>query len=140
MTSQQVVDGLRSDVRGEVIAVGDPGYDEARKVYNGMIDKHPTAVVRCNGPADVAAVIGVARDEGYDLSVRGGAHSAPGLRHQRRRARHRPQPVCRTSSSTRTARPRAPAAGAPGRCSTTPRTPTASPRPAASSARPASPA
>src|SRR5206468_7446789 len=50
-----------------------------RKVYNGMIDKRPAAVVRCTGPADVAAVIGMARDEGLDLSVRGGGHSAPGF-------------------------------------------------------------
>jgi FAD/FMN-containing dehydrogenase len=73
------IDALRTQVSGEVIVPGDAPYDEARKVYNGMIDKHPAAVVRCNGPADVVAVIGVARDEGYELSVRGGAHSAPGF-------------------------------------------------------------
>jgi hypothetical protein len=73
------IDALRTRVSGEVIVPGDAAYEEARKVYNGMIDKHPAAVVRCTGPADVAAVIGVARDEGFDLSVRGGAHSAPGF-------------------------------------------------------------
>ena len=73
------IDGLRSRVRGEVITPADAGYDDARKVYNGMIDKRPAAVVRCTGPADVAATIGVARDEGLDLSVRGGGHSAPGF-------------------------------------------------------------
>ncbi len=73
------IDGLRSKVSGEVIVAGDAAYEEARKVYNGMIDKHPAAVVRCSGPADVAAVIGIARSEGLDLSVRGGAHSAPGF-------------------------------------------------------------
>src|SRR5436190_23836755 len=73
------IDGLRTQVRGEVIVPGDAAYEEARKVYNGMIDKHPAAVVRCSGPADVAAVIGVARTEGFDLSIRGGAHSAPGF-------------------------------------------------------------
>ncbi len=77
--SMPVVDALRTEVSGEVIAAGDPAYEEARKVYNGMIDKHPAAVVRCTGPADVAAVISVARAEGLDLSVRGGAHSAPGF-------------------------------------------------------------
>jgi FAD/FMN-containing dehydrogenase len=77
--SSSVIDGLRSKVNGEVIAPQDAAYDEARKVYNGMIDKRPAAVVRCTGPADVAAVIAVARAEGLDLSVRGGAHSAPGF-------------------------------------------------------------
>lgn len=73
------VDVLRGTVKGEVIAKGDTAYDEARKVYNGMVDKHPLAVARCTGTADVAAVITVARDEGLDLSVRGGGHSAPGF-------------------------------------------------------------
>src|SRR5713101_1350791 len=77
--SMSAIDGLRSKVSGEVIVAGDAAYEEARKVYNGMIDKHPAAVVRCSGPADVAAVIGIARSEGLDLSVRGGAHSAPGF-------------------------------------------------------------
>jgi len=77
--SMSAIDALRTEVQGEVIASGDAEYEEARQVYNGMIDKHPAAVVRCSGPADVAAVIGVARAEGFDLSVRGGAHSAPGF-------------------------------------------------------------
>src|SRR3954447_24008230 len=72
------VDALRANVRGEVITPDDSGYEEARAVYNGMIDKRPAAVVRCTNAADVAATIGVARDEGLDLSVRGGGHSAPG--------------------------------------------------------------
>src|SRR5439155_8807831 len=73
------VDALRAKVRGEVIAPRDAEYDEARKVYNGMIDKRPAAVVRCTGTGDVAAAIAVARDEGLDLSIRGGGHSAPGF-------------------------------------------------------------
>src|SRR3989442_8253847 len=77
--SISAIDALRTQVEGEVVAPGDAEYEEARKVYNGMIDKRPAAVVRCAGTADVAAVIGVARAEGFDLSVRGGAHSAPGF-------------------------------------------------------------
>ena len=73
------IDALGTQVSGEVITPSDDGYEEARKVYNGMIDKRPAAVVRCRGTADVAAVIGLARSEGLDLSVRGGAHSAPGF-------------------------------------------------------------
>src|SRR5213593_2040035 len=73
------IDALRARVRGEVVTPQDGAYDEARKVYNGMIDKRPAAVVRCTDTSDVAAAIGVARDEGLDLSVRGGGHSAPGF-------------------------------------------------------------
>jgi len=73
------VDRLRKEVVGEMIVPGDPGYDEARRVYNGTIDRHPAAVIRCRGTADVAAVVAAARAEGLDLSVRGGAHSAPGF-------------------------------------------------------------
>src|SRR5262245_25788361 len=77
--SSPAIDALRNRVKGEVIAPEDPAYDEARRVFNGSIDKRPAAVVRCTGPADVAAVIGVGRAEGLDLSVRGGGHSAPGF-------------------------------------------------------------
>jgi hypothetical protein len=77
--STSTVDALRAKASGEVIGPDDPEYDEARKVYNGMIDKRPAAVVQCTGPADAAAAIAVARDEGLDLSVRGGGHSAPGF-------------------------------------------------------------
>jgi UDP-N-acetylenolpyruvoylglucosamine reductase len=70
---------LRDRVSGEVVDPGDADYEDARRVYNGMIDKHPAAVVHCTGTADVAAAITAARDEGLDLSVRGGGHSAPGF-------------------------------------------------------------
>ena len=73
------VDTLRNQVAGGVITASDASYEEARRVYNGMIDKRPAAVVRCTSTADVAAVIRLARAEGMDLSVRGGAHSAPGF-------------------------------------------------------------
>ena len=77
--ASSVVDALREQVRGEVVGPDDQTYDEARKVFNGMIDKRPAVVVRCTGTADVAAAVGLARDEGLDLSVRGGGHSAPGF-------------------------------------------------------------
>jgi len=66
-------------VKGAVLTAADSGYEEARKVHNGMIDKHPAAIVQCTSTADVAATVNVARDEGIDLSVRGGGHSAPGF-------------------------------------------------------------
>jgi hypothetical protein len=78
-SDRSAAERLRAEVQGAVIAPQDAAYDEARQVYNGMIDKRPAAVVRCTGTADVAAAIAVARDEGLDLSVRGGGHSAPGF-------------------------------------------------------------
>ena len=57
----------------------DPGYDEARKVYNFMIERRPAAVVRCASAADVAAVVRHAAETGTELAVRGGAHSVPGF-------------------------------------------------------------
>jgi hypothetical protein len=77
--TQSVADRLRKIAKGQVLGPEDPGYEEARRVYNGMIDKRPAAVVRCSGTDDVAAAIRAAADEGLDLSVRGGGHSAPGF-------------------------------------------------------------
>src|SRR3954452_17797657 len=73
------IDALRAKVRGELVTLEDGGYDEARRGYNGLSDKRPAAGGRCTSAADVAATVGVARDEGLDLSVRGGGHSAPGF-------------------------------------------------------------
>ncbi len=58
---------------------GDPGYDAARAVYNGMIDKHPAAIARCRDAADVIACVRFAREHGVELAVRGGGHNAAGL-------------------------------------------------------------
>jgi FAD/FMN-containing dehydrogenase len=69
---------LSQRVRGEVITPDAPGYDQARRVYNGMIDRRPLAVVRPADAEDVRTVVGVARDGGLDLAVRAGAHSVPG--------------------------------------------------------------
>ena len=73
------IDGLRELVRGEIIEPTDPGYDEARAVYNGMIDKRPAAIAQVAGVADVIACVNYARENGIDLAVRGGGHSAPGF-------------------------------------------------------------
>jgi FAD/FMN-containing dehydrogenase len=70
---------LREELRGPVIAPGDPGYDETRSIYNAMIDRHPAAFARCVDVADVRATIAFAQDTGVELAVRGGGHSGPGL-------------------------------------------------------------
>ena len=77
--AKPTIEELRESVRGEVITADDAGYEEARKVYNGMIDRKPRVVVRCVDAGDVIATVGFARDNGLDLSVRGGSHSVPGF-------------------------------------------------------------
>jgi FAD/FMN-containing dehydrogenase len=69
---------LRGAVRGPVIARGEPGYDEARRVWNGMIERHPLVVVHAAGPDDVAPTIAFARDAGLPLAIRGGGHNVAG--------------------------------------------------------------
>ena len=73
------MDQLRERVRGAVIVPGDEDYVEARAVYNGMIDRRPASVVRCVDAGDVMACVDHARENGLDLSVRGGGHSVPGF-------------------------------------------------------------
>src|SRR3990170_1159921 len=69
----------KGQVRGEVILPGEERYEEARKVYNAMIDKRPAAIVRCTGVADVIAAVKAARADGLSIAVRGGGHSVPGF-------------------------------------------------------------
>src|SRR2546430_5952987 len=64
---------------GALIGPEDAGYEEARKVYNAMIDRRPALVARCSSPADVAATIGFARRHDLLLAVRGGGHHGAGL-------------------------------------------------------------
>ncbi|MCG8469515.1 MAG: FAD-binding oxidoreductase [Gemmatimonadetes bacterium] len=70
---------LIAQVRGTVITEGDDGYEEARRVYNGMIDKRPGAIIRPADRDDVSAVVRFAGETGTDLSIRGGSHSVPGF-------------------------------------------------------------
>jgi hypothetical protein len=65
--------------RGELIAPDDPRYDEARAVYNGMIDRRPRLIARCTDAADVIAAVNHARETGIPLAVRSGGHNAGGL-------------------------------------------------------------
>jgi len=72
-------DELVQSLRGELILPDHPEYDAARRVYNGMIDRHPAAIARCRDAADVRACVEFARDRSIELAVRGGAHNAGGL-------------------------------------------------------------
>ena len=77
--ARPTIDQLREQVRGDVIAPDDGAYEEARKVYNGMIDKRPAVVVRPVNAGDVIATVNFARESGIDLAIRGGSHGVPGF-------------------------------------------------------------
>src|SRR3954449_10536055 len=72
------VEQLRGSVKGEVLTPGDAGYDEARTVFNAMIDKRPVAIVRCVDPHDVMAAIDLARVRAAEVSIRSGGHGVTG--------------------------------------------------------------
>jgi hypothetical protein len=77
---EATVQELREAVKGEVLAPGDSGYEEACRVWNGMFDgRRPALIVRCEGAADVIAAVGFARSNDLPLAVRGGAHSVGGF-------------------------------------------------------------
>ncbi len=70
---------LSATMRGSVLRPGDDGYDEARRVWNGMFDRRPALIARCAGAADVIAAVNYARENNLLVAVRGGGHSFPGL-------------------------------------------------------------
>src|SRR6266702_8168502 len=73
------LDSLRQQVRGDVIAPEDAGYDQARVVRNAMIDRKPAVVTRPVNAGDVIAAVNFARESHLPIAVRGGGHSVPGF-------------------------------------------------------------
>jgi FAD/FMN-containing dehydrogenase len=73
-----VVDEFKAGLRSRVLRPGDEAYDEVRRLWNGMFDRRPAAIVRCAGPADVVGAVKFARQHRLPLAVRGGGHSFPG--------------------------------------------------------------
>jgi len=71
--------GLQDGFRGELLRPEDPGYEDARRVWNGSISRFPALIARCAGVADVITAVRFARDTGLLVAVRGGGHSFPGL-------------------------------------------------------------
>jgi FAD/FMN-containing dehydrogenase len=69
---------LRHAVKGAVLLPGKPGYDEARQVWNAMIDRRPALIVQCADADDVAPAIGFARENGLEISIRGAGHNIAG--------------------------------------------------------------
>jgi hypothetical protein len=77
--SEGTIEELRQSLRGVLLTPSDPGFDEARAVWNAMIDRRPALIVRCRGVADVLAAVQFARSENLEVAVRGGGHSLPGF-------------------------------------------------------------
>src|SRR6516225_1440249 len=70
--------GLRGHVSGVVLEPQDDGYDAARRIHNGLIDKHPAVIVRCTASSDIAAAIRFAREHKLEIAVKGGGHNVAG--------------------------------------------------------------
>ena len=73
------ISAFAGSVRGGVIRTSDPGYDEARALYNGMIDKRPLLIAQCVDAADVIAAVNFARAGKLPIAIRGGGHNGAGL-------------------------------------------------------------
>jgi FAD/FMN-containing dehydrogenase len=80
MTLQEdTIRKFKQSLRGELILSNDPGYDEARSIWNAMIDRRPALIARCLGVADVVTCVNFAREHGIVLSIKGGGHNISGL-------------------------------------------------------------
>src|ERR671916_2545873 len=78
LLEEAVVQEFAANLRGELLRPEDEGYDTARAVFNGMIDRHPALISRCAGVADVIRGVDFARTHDLPLSVRGGGHGVAG--------------------------------------------------------------
>jgi FAD/FMN-containing dehydrogenase len=79
MTTTDASEALRDGFSGELLGPAHPGYDEARRVFNAMIDRRPAVIARCASTADVVAAVEIARERGLVVAVRCGGHSVAGL-------------------------------------------------------------
>src|SRR4029450_10444605 len=79
MLNENSIIDFKANLRGRLIEPGDKDYDEARKVYNGMIHKKPRLIARCNDVADVINSVIFARENDLLLAIRSGGHNAGGL-------------------------------------------------------------
>ena len=73
------ISDFKAKLRGQVIEPQDPHYDEARSLYNGMIDKRPRLIARCANAADVMAAVNFGRESRLPIAIRCGGHNGPGL-------------------------------------------------------------
>src|SRR5215470_9629905 len=77
-TVTDAVAELRNAFSGVLLVPGEAGYDEARRVHNGLIDKRPALIARCRGVADVVDAVKLTRQLGLEVAVRGGGHNVAG--------------------------------------------------------------
>ena len=76
---EETIAQFASSLRGPVIGRSHAEYEEARKLYNGMIDKRPFIIARCADVGDVIAAVNFGRDNKLPIAIRGGGHNGPGL-------------------------------------------------------------
>lgn len=76
--AQPNLDTLKASVRGEIVLPDSCNYDEVRAIWNGMINRRPSIIVRCTGVADVKACLAFAKESGMEISVRGAGHNIAG--------------------------------------------------------------
>ncbi|MGH2397859.1 MAG: FAD-binding oxidoreductase, partial [bacterium] len=79
MLNETSIGQFKVGLRGELIQPNDAGYDEARKVYNAMIDRRPRLIARCADVADVVTAVNFARENDMIVAIRGGGHNGGGL-------------------------------------------------------------
>src|SRR5512140_259691 len=79
MLSETTIGKFKASLRGELIQRSDEHYEEARKLYNGMIDKRPLLIARCADVADVISAVRFGRENDLLTAIRGGGHNGPGL-------------------------------------------------------------
>src|SRR5262245_14817156 len=70
---------LSSSFSGRLLLPGDAGYDDARRIHNGLIDKKPAVIAQCRGTADISDAVKLAKAHSLKVSVRGGGHNVAGL-------------------------------------------------------------
>jgi FAD/FMN-containing dehydrogenase len=78
VTTDSHVDTLQRVLHGQILTPGDVEYDRARQIWNAMIDRRPSVIVRCADASDVSHVVAFAREQGLDLAIRGGGHNIAG--------------------------------------------------------------
>lgn len=76
---EEAFKSFQTSLRGDLITPADPDYDEARTIYNAMIDKRPSLIARCQNVGDVITAVNFARDNDLDLAIHGGGHNGAGL-------------------------------------------------------------
>jgi len=79
LLKQKTVEAFKASLGGELLLPSGEGYDDARTIWNAMIDKRPALIARCSGTADVITAVNFAREHGLLISVRGGGHNIAGF-------------------------------------------------------------